>query len=116
MSDSALKMTNINGSADRNFTYFRDTLIPTMKVKPFVGKFRFIYIDETENIHNEAWMTLKTPLERYKHNTVVVFSCNNDKNIPEAILSRCEVFDFTLISKSDGVKRLRYIAQYWNNR
>ncbi len=106
-----VKMTNINGSADRNFTYFRDTLIPTMKVKPFKGNFRFIYIDETENIHNEAWMALKTPLEIYKHNTVVVFSCNDNKNIPDAIRSRCVVFDFTMISKFDSIKRLQYIAQ-----
>jgi replication factor C small subunit len=104
-------MMNINGSADRSLTYFRDRLIPTMKVSPFSGKFRFIYIDETENMLNEAWMVLKTPLEKYKHNAVVVFSCNDDKNIPEAIRSRCEVFDFTTIGKNDIKKRLHYIAE-----
>lgn len=100
----------INASADRSLTYFRDKLIPTMRVAPFLGDFRFIYIDETENMLNEAFMVLKTPLEQYKHNCVVVFSCNDDKNIPEAIKSRCEVFDFTTISKNDIKKRLRYIA------
>jgi len=104
-------MMNINGSADRSLTYFRDTLIPTMKVAPFRGDFRFIYIDETENMLNDAWMVLKTPLEQYSHNTVVVFSCNDDSNIPEAIRSRCEIFDFSPISKSDIKKRLRYISE-----
>ena len=59
---------------------------------------------------NDAWMVLKSPLENYAHNVVVVFLANDDKNIPEAIRSRCEVFDFAPISKADIVKRLRYIA------
>jgi len=105
------KMT-VNGSADRSLTYFRDTLIPTWTCLPLQGKFRFVYVDETENMLNEAWMVLKTPLENATKKGLVhvVFSCNNDKNIDEAIRSRCEVFDFAPISKTDIVKRLRYIA------
>ena len=107
-----LHMMGVNGSADRSLSYFRDTLIPTMRVKAFIGKFRFFYIDETENMLNEAWMVLKTPLEdkRFRRNFMVIFSCNNDKNIPEAIHSRCDVFDFPPISRGDIIKRLRYIA------
>jgi len=105
-----VKMMPINGSADRSLTYFRDTMIPTWKCLPLQGRFRFIYIDETENMLNEAWMVLKSPLEQYKRTVMVVFSCNDDKNIPEAIRSRCEVFDFAPISKNDIVKRLQYIA------
>lgn len=105
-----VKMMPINGSADRSLTYFRDTMIPTWKCLPLQGKFRFVCVDETENMLNDAWMVLKSPLENYAHNVVVVFLANNDSNIPEAIRSRCEVFDFAPISKNDIVKRLRYIA------
>jgi len=102
-------MTPINGSNDRTLTFFRTKIIPTMKVAPFKGKFRLIFVDEVESMLSEAWLVLKTPLEDYKHNCTVIFACNDDK-IPEAIRSRCDVFDFAPISKSDTVKRLRQIA------
>lgn len=104
-------LTVINGSADRSLTYFRDKLIPTMRVASFIGLQRIIYIDETENVMSEAWMVLKSPIEQFQNNAPVIFSCNEDKNIPEAIRSRCDVFDFAPISKSDTIKSLRQIAE-----
>jgi len=106
-----VKMMSINGSKDRTLSFFRDRIIPAMRVAPFQGKFRLIFIDETESMLSEAWLVLKTPLEDYKHNCSIIFACNDDKNIPEAIRSRCDVFDFAPISKNDTIKRLMQIAK-----
>ena len=104
------KPMTINGSQDRSLTYFREKVIPTMKVAPFSGNFRLIVVDEIESMLKEAWMVLKTPLENYQENVMVIFICNDDKGIPEAIYSRCKTWDFTPISREDIVSRLRYIA------
>ena len=62
----------------------------------------------------EAWMVLKDPLERYKENVVVIFIGNDTRGIPEAIYSRCDIHDFSPISKQDIINRLKFIAEKEN--
>lgn len=104
----------INGSKDRSLTYFREKVIPTMKVAPMRGKFRLFFIDEIESMLKEAWMVLKQPIEDYQHINPVIFACNDAGGIPEAIYSRCKTFDFAPITKKDMMKRLVYIVEQEN--
>lgn len=107
-----VKRISINGSAERTLTYFRGVVIPSMKVSDILGgSFRYIVVDEIESMLPEAWLCLKTPLEDYEKVCAVIFIANDDKGIPPAIRSRCDVFDFAPISKNDTIKRLRYIAE-----
>jgi replication factor C small subunit len=102
-------MIEINGSDDRSITKMRDKVVNNFKYAPFRNRFKLFYLDETENLLNDAFMLLKSPIEKTKTSTVI-FSCNDDKNIPEAIVSRCDVFDFAPIEKPDIVKGLNKIA------
>jgi len=108
-----VEMIEINGSDDRSLNKMRERVVNNFRYAPFHGRFKLFYIDETENLLNDAWMLLKSPIERTKTSTVI-FSCNDDKNIPEAIQSRCDVWDFTPIEKSDVIARLNRIAEKEN--
>jgi replication factor C small subunit len=101
----------VNGSQDRSLSFFRQRIIPVMKVAPMCGKFRLIFIDEIESMLKEAWMVLKQPIEDYQYINPVIFACNDSSGIPEAIYSRCKTFDFAPITKEDMSKRLTYIAE-----
>jgi replication factor C small subunit len=106
-------MIEINGSDDRSLNKMRQRVVSNFRYAPFRGRFKLFVIDEIENLLNEAWMLLKSPIENTKTSTVV-FICNDDKNIPEAIVSRCDVRDFAPIEKSEVIKGLNRIAEKEN--
>ena len=108
-----VEMIVINGSDDRSLTKMRERVVNNFRYAPFHGRFKLFYIDETENLMNDAWMLLKSPIEKTKTSTVI-FSCNDDKNIPEPIASRCDVWDFAPIEKNDVIKGLQFIAKAEN--
>jgi replication factor C small subunit len=106
-----VEMIEINGSDDRSLNKMRERVVNNFRYAPlYGGRFKLFYIDETENLLNDAWMLLKSPIEKTKTSTVI-FSCNDDKNIPEAIVSRCDVWDFAPIEKSDVIAGLNKIAE-----
>lgn len=104
-------MMEINGSDERTLSYFRKEVLPKMKLLPLKGNFRLIFIDETESLMKDTWMALKTPSEKYEYNCPIIFACNDASNIPEAIYSRCDDFNFSPLSKSDIKNRCKYIAE-----
>jgi DNA polymerase III gamma/tau subunit len=105
-----VKMIEINGSDDRSLNKIRERIVNNFKYAPIQGRFKLFVVEETENVMNEAWMLLKSPIENTKTSTVI-FLCNNDANIPEAIVSRCDVHDFAPIGKNDVIKRLKQIVE-----
>jgi len=105
-----IEMITVNGSDDRSLNKMRERVVNNFRYAPFHGRFKLFIIDEVENLLNDAWMLLKSPIEKTKTSTVV-FICNEDKGIPEAIVSRCDVHDFAPIEKSDVIKGLNRIAE-----
>ncbi len=108
-----VKMIEINGSDDRSLNKIRERVVNNFRFAPLQGRFKLFIVDETENLLNDAWMLLKSPIEKATSSTVI-FICNSDNNIPEAIVSRCDVHDFAPIEKSDVVAGLNRIAKKEN--
>lgn len=106
----AVQIIEINGSDDRSLNKMRERVVNNFRFSPLEGRFKLYMIDETENLLNDAWMLLKSPIEKAPSSTVI-FICNNDANIPEAIVSRCDVHDFAPIEKSDVIMGLNRIAE-----
>ena len=109
--DFATNYKEMNASDDRTIDIVRKQIIPYMRYRGFSGKFKILFLDEADAITVDAQQALKRPLELYKHNCRVIFACNHvDKIIPE-IRDRCVEFKFTPLSKSDIIKRLKYITE-----
>jgi DNA polymerase III gamma/tau subunit len=108
-----VQMIEINGSDDRSLNKMRERVVNNFRFAPFQGRFKLYIVDETENLLNDAWMLLKSPIEKAPSSTVI-FICNNDANIPEAIVSRCDPHDFAPIEKNDVIAGLQRIAKAEN--
>lgn len=103
-------LIELNASDDRGIGMIRKKVLEAMRCSSFKGKYKIIFLDETESLMVDAMNCLKRPMELYKHIARIFFSCNNPSNIIEPIKSRCSIFQFIPISKEDMVKRLRFIA------
>lgn len=104
-------LIGLNASDDRGIVMIRKKVIEAMRCSSFKGKYKIIFLDETESLMADAMNCLKRPMEVYKDIARVFFSCNDDSNIIEPIKSRCTDFQFIPISKEDMVKRLKFIAE-----
>lgn len=100
-----------NASNDRGIEIVRKKIIPNCKIMPFIPvPFKIIFLDESDGITPEAQDCLCVPMEKIP-NIRWILSCNNVSKIIEPIVSRCTVYEFKPIEKSDIVKQLQFIAQ-----
>lgn len=100
-----------NASNDRGIEIVRKKIIPNCKIMPLIkAPFKIIFLDEADGITSEAQDCLCVPMEKIP-NIRWILSCNNVNKIIEPIASRCTVYEFKPIEKSDIVKQLRFIAQ-----
>jgi len=100
-----------NASDDRSITFIRNKIIPAMRSVSLRGRYKIIFLDETENLMADAMNCLKSPMEKYSHNAKLIFACNDMSNINSAIRSRCIIFQFAPISNEEMKSRLLYIAE-----
>jgi replication factor C small subunit len=102
-------LTEINASSDRGIDIMRSVVMSAIRNRTFDGKPRIILLDESDGLTKEAQELLRKPLESAS-NTVFIFCLNEIGRINMAILSRCAVFKFNPISRSEMLGRLREIC------
>jgi len=106
-----VELIEFNASDDRTLNFVREKIIPAMRYRSFTGKYKIIFLDETDSMTKEALFCLRRPMELYEKNAKIIFSCNDDGNIIDAIRSRCISFHFKPIPRDLIVQRLKLIAQ-----
>ena len=100
-----------NASNDRGIEIIRKKIIPATKCMPLIkAPFKIIFFDEADGITPDAQDCLRIPIERTP-NVRWILSCNNISKIIEEIVSRCTVYEFKPLDKTDIVKQLQFIAQ-----
>ena len=105
-----VELIEFNASDDRTLNFIREKVIPAMRCRSFT-KYKIIFLDETDSMTKEALFCLRRPMELYEKNAKIIFSCNDDSNIIDAIRSRCISFHFKPIPRNLIIQRLRFIAQ-----
>ena len=103
-----------NASDDRTLNFIREKIIPAMRYKPLFGIYKIIFLDETDSMTKESLFALRSPMELYEKNAKIIFSCNDDSNIIDAIRSRAITFEFMPLKKPDIISRLGFIADREN--
>lgn len=100
-----------NASNDRGIEIIRKKIIPNCKIMPFIPvPFKIIFFDEADGMTTDAQDCLRVPMEKIPKIRWIL-SCNHISKIIEEIVSRCTVYEFKPIDKTDIVKRLQFIAQ-----
>jgi DNA polymerase III subunit gamma/tau len=79
------------------------------------SEWRVVLLDEAHSMSREAFNALLKTLEEPPPRTVFVLLTTEPNRIPDTILSRCMLFEFTKLSTEDMIPRLREVtvAEGW---
>ncbi len=104
-----LDCMEIDGASNRSINDIRD-LREKIKFAPIAGKFKVYIIDEVHQITPEAFNALLKTLEEPPAFVKFIFATTAPEKVPATILSRCQRFDFRLLSIKKIVEKLKQIA------
>ena len=75
------------------------------------GKFKLIFLDESDSLTKDAQNNLRRIMEDYSDSCKFILSGNEKWRFIDALKSRCTPFDFKPISKGECLSRLEYILE-----
>src|SRR5580658_9317141 len=85
----------LNASDERGIDTVRTTIKGYARSAPIGGVgFKLLFLDEADNLTNEAQASLRRMMERYSSACRFILSCNYVSRIIDPIQSRCAVFRF----------------------
>ncbi len=105
----SLNVFEIDGASNRGVEEIRN-LREAVRYGPARGKYKVYIIDEVHMLTKEAFNALLKTLEEPPPYVVFMFATTEIHKVPLTILSRCQRFDFRLISTEEIMARLRHIA------
>ena len=97
LSNNKDNLLEINGSAKatRGIGYVEDVIVPFLKLPPVGGdKHKIVFIDEADYLTDQAFHSLRNPIERFSDTTRFIFTCNYISKIPDALQSRLQAYEF----------------------
>jgi replication factor C small subunit len=102
----------LNASDERGIDVIRMKVKDFARTKP-LGNFPFkiIMLDEADSLTRDAQQALRRTMENYSRTCRFVLSCNYSTKIIDPIQSRCAIFRFKPIKKSELDKYLKKIAK-----
>ena len=109
-SGQSIDVIEIDGASNRGIDEIRD-LREKVKFFPSEGKYKVYIIDEVHMLTKGAFNALLKTLEEPPANVVFILATTEPHKIIDTILSRCQRFDFSLMSSTDIKSRLEYICQ-----
>lgn len=84
----------LNASDERGIDTVRTKIKEYARIAPFGVGFKLLFLDEADNLTQEAQASLRRLMERYSGSCRFILSCNYSSRIIEPIQSRCAVFRF----------------------
>ena len=101
----------LNASDERGIETVRTTIKGYARTSAMgsVG-FKLLFLDEADNLTQEAQASLRRLMERYSAGCRFVLSCNYASKIIEPIQSRCAVFRFRTLTVDQMRARILWIA------
>jgi replication factor C small subunit len=101
----------LNASDERGIDTVRTTIKQYARTAPLgdVG-FKILFLDEADNLTQEAQASLRRMMERYSASCRFILSCNYSSRIIEPIQSRCAVFRFRAYRPEAVRRQLEKIA------
>jgi len=106
---NSLDVIEIDAASNRGIDEIRE-LREKVKFYPGEGKYKVYIIDEVHMLTKGAFNALLKTLEEPPESVVFILATTEPHDVITTIMSRCQRFDFTLLSLTNLKKRLKYIA------
>ena len=100
----------IDGASHRKVEEIKP-IIDNVRYAPSRSPYKVYIIDEVHMLSNHAFNSLLKTLEEPPPHVKFIFATTEPQKVPETIRSRCQRFDFRLLTVRDIEKRLLLIAQ-----
>ena len=104
----SIDVLEIDGASNRGIEEIR-SLREQIKFPPMNCNYKVIIIDEVHMLTNQAFNALLRTLEEPPAHVKFIFATTDIHKIPQTIISRCQRFDFNLISLKNIQNRLKYV-------
>ena len=87
------------------------SLQETIPYRPARDRFKIFIVDEVHMLSTPAWNAFLKTLEEPPPHVKFIFATTEVNKVPVTILSRCQRYDFKLITTDDIVGRLRWVLE-----
>ncbi len=109
-SGNSIDVIEIDAASNRGIDEIRE-LREKVKFYPGEGKYKVYIIDEVHMLTTGAFNALLKTLEEPPENVIFVLATTEPHKVIPTIMSRCQRFDFSLISEKEIENHLEYICQ-----
>ena len=107
---SAIDIIEIDAASNRGIDEIRE-LRESVKYAPVSGRYKVYIIDEAHMLTVEAFNALLKTLEEPPEHVIFILATTEPHKILPTILSRCQRFDFHLLTRQQIIDRLRHLAE-----
>jgi replication factor C small subunit len=107
--ETGAEYLRLNGSDSRGIDIVREEIKNFIQTRSFNTKKKIVFFDESEALTPDAFKALKEITERYHKNASFIFATNFLHKFPEAIRSRCTIFEFKKPTKEQTIQYLETI-------
>jgi replication factor C small subunit len=103
--------TELNASDERGIEVVRNKIKNFARTAPVSAPFKIIFLDEADSLTPDAQSALRRTMESFSRSCRFILSCNYSSKIIEPIQSRCAVYRFKPLGKTELTAQMRYIAK-----
>ena len=109
-SGQSMDVIEIDAASNRGIDEIRE-LREQVKYQPGEGNYRIYVIDEVHMLTDQAFNALLKTLEEPPEKVVFILATTEPHKVISTVLSRCQRFDFTLLTEAEIAERLAHICQ-----
>ncbi|MGM0414874.1 MAG: DNA polymerase III subunit gamma/tau, partial [Bacillota bacterium] len=108
--EQSMDLIEIDAASNRGIEAIRE-LREKVKFYPGEGRYKIYIIDEVHMLTNQAFNALLKTLEEPPEKVIFILATTEPHKVIPTILSRCQRFDFSLLTQQEIAGRLEYICQ-----
>lgn len=107
---SSIDVLEIDAASNTGVDNVREVIINSISIAPARDRYKIFIIDEVHMLSTAAFNALLKTLEEPPPRVVFIMATTELQKVPETILSRCQVFEFRIISLGKILDQLHHIA------
>jgi len=107
---SSVDVIEIDGASNRGIDEIR-SLRESVSYSPVQSAFKVYIIDEVHMLTKEAFNALLKTLEEPPSHVIFIFATTEPQKVPKTVLSRCQRFDFRMLSNQEIFGKLKELVK-----